>query len=128
MNISKNEFEKYLADFEPGFQKIINRAIEKSDKQLYDFNSGDKSVTLIVITPTESVELTTRQGLNILLVTAYTATTEDGVDRDIMHDKPQITATIPTSGEVEIKLFEGADDDVVKRLTEKVNQFNSKEE
>jgi hypothetical protein len=124
MNINKNEFEKYLADFDKAFQKIINRASEKSDKQMYDFNSGDKSVTLITITPTESVELTTRQGLNILRVTAYTATTDDGVDRDIMTDKPQITATISTSGDIEITLFEGADEEVVKRLTEKINELN----
>lgn len=125
MNISRNEFEKYLANFDPAFQRIIGRAAEKSDKQLYDFNSGDKSVTLIAITPTESVELTTRQGLDVLRVTAYTAT-EEGLDRDIMRDKPQLTATIPLSGEVEITLFEDADDDVVKRITEKVNELNSK--
>jgi hypothetical protein len=128
MNIRRNEFDKYLADFEPAFQKIINRSIEKSDKQLYDFNSGDKSVTLIAITPTESVELTARQGLDVLRVTAYTATTEDGVDRDIMTDKPQLTATVPLSGEVEIRLFENADDEVVKRITEKVNALNQKGE
>lgn len=128
MNIKKSEFEKQLAGFEPAFQKIINRTIEKSDKQLYDFNSGDKSVTLIAITATESLELTTRQGLNILRVTAYTATTEDGVDRDIMTDKPQLTATIPTSGEVTINLFENADEEVVKRITEKINELNSKKE
>lgn len=127
MNINKKEFEKYLADFDKAFQKIINRASEKSDKQLYDFNSGDKSVTLIAITPTESVELTTRQGLDVLRVTAYTATTEDGVDRDIMTDKPQITATIPTSGDTEITLFEGADEEVVKRLTEKVKELSKEE-
>lgn len=126
MKINKNEFEKYLANFEPAFQKIINRTIEKSDKQLYDFNSGDKSVTLIAVTGTESVELTTRQGLDILRVTAYTATTDEGLDRDIMRDKPQLTATIPLSGEVTINLFEDADDDVVKRITEKVNELNSK--
>jgi hypothetical protein len=128
MNIRRNEFDKYLADFEPAFQKIINRSIEKSDKQLYDFNSGDKSVTLIAITPTESVELTARQGLDVLRVTAYTATTEDGVDRDIMTDKPQLTATVPLSGEVEIRLFENADDEVVKHITEKVNALNQKGE
>lgn len=126
MNIKKSEFEKQLAGFEPAFQKIINRTIEKSDKQLYDFNSGDKSVTLIAVTGTESVELTTRQGLDILRVTAYTATTDEGLDRDIMRDKPQLTATIPTSGEVEITLFEDADDDVVQAITEKVNELNSK--
>jgi hypothetical protein len=126
MNIRRNEFDKYLADFEPAFQKIINRSIDKSDKQLYDFNSGDKSVTLIAITPTESVELTARQGLDVLRVTAYTATTEDGVDRDIMTDKPQLTATVPLSGEVEIRLFENADEEIVKRITEKVNELNSK--
>lgn len=128
MNINKTDFQKYLTGFEPAFKKIINRAIEKSDRQLYDFNSGDKSVTLIAITPTESVELTTRQGLDVLRVTAYTATTEDGVNRDIMTDKPQLTATIPTSGEVTINLFENADDEVVKRITEKVNELNSKKE
>lgn len=128
MNINKAEFEKYLADFEPAFRKIIERAVEKSDKQLYDFNSGDKSVTIITITQTESVELTTRQGWEFLRVTAYTATTEDGVNRDIMTDKPQLTATIPTSGEVTINLFENADDEVVKRITEKINELNSKKE
>lgn len=124
MKINKNEFEKYLANFDPAFQRIIARAAEKSDKQLYDFNSGDKSVTLIAVTGTESVELTTRQGLDILRVTAYTATTDEGLDRDIMRDKPQLTATIPTSGEVEITLFEDADDDVVQAITEKVNELN----
>lgn len=128
MNIKKSEFEKQLANFEPAFQKIITRAIEKSDRQLYDFNSGDKSVTLIAITPTESVELTTRQGLKVLRVTAYTATTEEGLNRDIMRDKPQLTATIPTSGEVEIRIFKDADDEMVKRITEKVNELNSKDE
>ena len=128
MNINKSAFETHLADFEPAFQEIINRAIEKSDRQQYDFNSGDKSVTLIAITPTESVELTTRQGLDVLRVTAYTATTEDGVNRDIMSDKPQLTATVPLSGEVEITLFEDADDDVVKRITEKVNELNARNE
>ncbi len=125
MNINKTEFEKYLADFDKAFQKIINHVSEKSDKQMYDFNSGDKSVTLIAITPTESMELTTRQGLDVLRVTAYTATTE-GLDRDIMRDKPQLTATVPLSGEVEIRLFEGADEEVVKHLTEKVNELNSR--
>ena len=125
MNINKSEFEKHMTGFNPAFQKIITTAIEKSDRQLYDFNSGDKSITLIAITPTESVELTTRQGLDVLRVTAYTATTEDGVDRDIMTDKPQLTATVPLSGEVEIRLFENADDEVVKRITEKVNELNS---
>ena len=128
MNIRRNEFEKYLADFDKAFQKIMTRAIEKADKCLYDFNSGDKSVTLIAITPTESVELTTRQGLNVLRITAYTATTEDGVGRDIMTDKPQLTATVPLSGEVEIRLFKDADEEVVKRITEKVNELNSKKE
>jgi hypothetical protein len=127
MKINKSEFEKYLADFDKAFQKIITRAAEKVDKCLYDFNSGDKSVTLIAITPTESVELTTRQGLDVLRVTAYTATSEDGVDRDIMRDKPQITASIPVSGEVTINLFEGADEEVVKRLTEKVKEFSKEE-
>lgn len=128
MNINKTDFQKYLADFEPAFQKIITRAIEKADKCLYDFNSGDKSVTLIAITPTESVELTTRQGLDVLRVTAYTATTEDGVDRDIMSDKPQLTTTVPLSGEVEIRLFKDADDDVVKVITEKVKELNARNE
>ena len=126
MNINRKEFEKYLADFEPAFQKIISRAIKKSDKQMYDFNSGDKSVTLIAITQRESIELTTRQGLDDLRVTAYTATTEDGVSRDIMNDKPQLTATVPLSGEVEITLFKGADEEIVKRLTEKINDLNAR--
>lgn len=125
MNINKAEFEKYLADFEPAFRKIIERAVEKSDKQLYDFNSGDKSVTIITITQTESVELTTRQGWEFLRVTAYTAITE-GLGRDIMSDKPQLTATIPLSGEIEIRLFADADEEVVKQMTEKVNELNAR--
>jgi hypothetical protein len=44
-----------------------------------------------------------------------------------MRDKPQITATIPVSGEVTINLFEGADEEVVKRLTEKVKEFSKEE-
>lgn len=125
MNINKAEFEKYLADFEPAFRKIIERVVEKSDKQLYDFNSGDKSVTIIAITPTESMELTTRQGWEFLRVTAYTAITE-GLGRDIMSDKPQLTATIPLSGEIEIRLFADADEEVVKQMTEKVNELNAR--
>ena len=124
MRINKKEFDKHLINIDKMFSKIITYAESTADCCYYDFNNGDKSVTLITVSPSESFELTTREGLEVLRVVAFTTTTNEGIVRDIMTDKPQITASISTEGKIKIELFEGADEEVVKSLTEKLNEMS----
>lgn len=109
MKLTKEKFSNLLTKYGSKTQKVY--AAIKGLKQSYDYNAGDKSLTQLAIYPTESIEITSREYWSFINIIYFSAREgEEGIDRNIMTDKPQflLCVNIETK-EMSITPYDGCD-------------------